>query len=586
MSAEVDSSLSPDDLFLGCFGWPGPAETSDWAASAPSTRDLCGLVLRAAVDRLGCRLASAWSLDPVRRRLILTAEWGVPPGRVVRRTLDCATSLTGTAVERKIVTVHSDLTKPDEHGRVFSDPAVVAEFDLTRGMLSIPLLNTSNLNQVLAVVNLFPGPDSRLGEVSATAFRRGANFLAWRIETSLRERCELFAYRVGIELTSRGKRATAARLCNTLARIVQRAIACDYVHVYLERTDEKGNKGIALQADQEVGDPTPLPEAAAAAEQSWRCNREQLEADRPDRSSIMAVPMRDPHGHAKGVICCTNRPTADAADRPFMYDDAAMVEAMGGALAPHLAILLADQQRVASLNRLVHELRVPVVALRAVLERLQKECRNNEYVFQYQHFNEIDTYLNIMSRQFKELDVMRTIAPRVDVRARSARLVPAIFTPAKRYVAPLLNKRRFSANQVRLDGMDGVRLWVDVDLMTQVVFNLLENAIKYYDGPPENFHVDIVGRWNRQAGLVITFGDAGFGVPEGMEEQIFEYGFRSPTAHRYNVTGDGIGLWLAREIVRAHGGDLRLGRRANPTEFVLTLPAELESGPPASRDAQ
>jgi nitrogen-specific signal transduction histidine kinase len=43
---------------------------------------------------------------------------------------------------------------------------------------------------------------------------------------------------------------------------------------------------------------------------------------------------------------------------------------------------------------------------------------------------------------------------------------------------------------------------------------------------------------------------------------------------------------LAREIVRAHGGDLRLGRHANPTEFVLVLPATLESGPPGPKDAQ
>jgi hypothetical protein len=583
MIAAVESGLSPNDLFLNCFGWPGPAETSDWATSAPSTRELCGEVLRAAIDRLGCRLASAWSLDPVRRRLILTEARGLPPGRVVKRTVECATDITGTTVERKVVTMHRDLTQPDEHGRVFSESELVAELDLTRGMVSIPLLNTSNLNQVLGVVNLFPGPDSRLGEVSPAAFRRGANFLAWRIEASLRERCELFAYRVGIELSSQGIRASAARLCNTLARIVRKAVGCDYVHVFLERPDETG---ITLQADHEFGDPAPMPEAAATAESTWSSNRERLEADRPDQLCIMAVPMRDPHGQAKGVICCSNRPTAESGERPFTYDDAALVEAMGGALAPHLTILLADQQRVASLNRLVHELRVPVVALRAVLERLQKECRNNGYVFQYEHFNEIDTYLSIMSRQFKELDVMRSIAPRIDVRARAVKLVPAIFAPAKRYLAPLLNKRKFSAHQVRFDGMDGVRLWVDVEQMTQVVFNLLDNAIKYYDGPPQNFHVDIVGRWARRAWLGIVFRDFGIGIPEGLEERIFEYGFRSPTAYQYNVTSDGIGLWLAREIVRAHGGDLRLWRYANPTEFLLTLPAALESGPPTTRDAQ
>jgi hypothetical protein len=581
MTAQVQSTLTVDELFLECFGWPEPAERTDWVSRDMSTQQLCGGVLRAAVDRLGCRLASAWSVDPVRHRLILTDVCGLPPDRPIKRTIEYATNITGTAVERRIVTTHADLKQPDQHGRVFSDLALVDELELTKGIVSIPLLNTSNLNQVLAVVNLFPGPESRLADVSPAAYRGGANALARRIETALRERCELFAYQVGIELSAKGKRATAARACNTLARNIHRVVGCDYVHVYLEQSDEKG---ITLQADLEAGKPKPLRVVDAVAEKSWSSNRERLEADPPDQLSIMAVPMRDPHGQAKGVVCCSNRPTPDAGNRPFTYDDNALVEAMSGALSPHLTILLADQQRVASLDRLVHELRVPVVALRAVLERLQNECQSNGYVFQYEHFNEVDTYLNIMSRQFGKLDMMRSIAPRVDVRAWPAKLVPAIFAPAKRFLSPLLNQRRLTASQVRFDGLDGVRLWVDVDLMTQVVFNLVENAIKYYDGPPENFHVEIAGQWDRQTGLAITFRDSGIGIPAGLDERIFEYGFRAPTAHRYNVTGNGIGLWLSREIARAHGGELRLARGDGPTEFVLTLPAALANGPPAPRD--
>jgi hypothetical protein len=581
-----EEPLGPADSSAVSLSWWESLSGAGWlpppgGSGSRTTADVCRGFLQAALDRLGCRLATAWSVDPVNRRLILVEVRGAKREALTNKGLDCAAVFSGTTIERKRVTVFPDLTRPDELGRTFSHPDLIPKLGLTQ-MVSIPLINTSNMNQVLQVINLFPAPGAPLLKIGEAQLDRMAEDLVARVETALQERCDRYANRLGIEL-SKVQKPTAGRLCTTLARLVRRAVGCDRVDVFLEQAD---TQAIAFQAAADLTDPPPAPATGPLAEISWRTNRECLRPDtaKPGAAagpSAMVVPVRNLNGQAKGIICCTNRPRKDAPGPavPFAYDDVAVVEAVGGAFLPHLVILLAEQRRAASLDRLVHELRVPLVAFRAVLERLQGEAQRNGYVFQYPHFNEIDIYCDIMDRQFKELDMTRTVAPRISLDPRLSYLVNSIIAPAKRFLSPLLSKHRFSPGQLEFKCLDAYRLWVDVGLMTQVVFNLLENAIKYYQGPPEKFRIVIEGE-PAEDEFVIVFRDWGIGVPEGLEKRIFESGFRAPDAYKYNVTGDGLGLFLAREIVRHHGGKLTLRQRSNPTEFVIRLPKGLAHSPP------
>lgn len=126
------------------------------------------------------------------------------------------------------------------------------------------------------------------------------------------------------------------------------------------------------------------------------------------------------------------------------------------------------------------------------------------------------------------------------------------------------------------------KLYVDRGLMTQAVFNLLDNAIKYFHGDPASFKIEIDG-CNVPTGYEIVFRDGGMGVPDGLEEHIFKMGFRGPNACESDVTGEGLGLWFARGIVRRHDGDLVLRRHRDPTEFVIVLPRYLAQSPPRER---
>jgi signal transduction histidine kinase len=90
--------------------------------------------------------------------------------------------------------------------------------------------------------------------------------------------------------------------------------------------------------------------------------------------------------------------------------------------------------------------------------------------------------------------------------------------------------------------------------MEQVVTNLLSNALKYGDGKP------VLISLQRGEGLArITVQDQGIGIPENEQERIFERFERSSTVK--GIKGLGLGLYITRQIVEAHGGQIRVTSR-------------------------
>lgn len=109
----------------------------------------------------------------------------------------------------------------------------------------------------------------------------------------------------------------------------------------------------------------------------------------------------------------------------------------------------------------------------------------------------------------------------------------------------------------------------DRDGLSQVLLNLLSNAEKYAaSGGVVELEAQSVGEQ-----IVVTVSDRGPGVPSGLGERIFEKFFRADDALNSGVQGTGLGLTLARQIARAHGGDLACApRNGGGSCFTLTLP--------------
>ncbi|MGI8998134.1 MAG: sensor histidine kinase [Candidatus Limnocylindria bacterium] len=140
----------------------------------------------------------------------------------------------------------------------------------------------------------------------------------------------------------------------------------------------------------------------------------------------------------------------------------------------------------------------------------------------------------------------------------------------------------------------GVRLVVDqpdqpvvgsVDRMRveQVLDNLIENALKYTSkGDEPEVHLRADGG---EAHLAVI--DHGVGIPTHEHERIFERFYRASNVKSITDTGMGLGLYICRRIVEAHGGSIRVETTAGGgSTFVVKLPLQVAAVPPSDPPAE
>jgi len=112
----------------------------------------------------------------------------------------------------------------------------------------------------------------------------------------------------------------------------------------------------------------------------------------------------------------------------------------------------------------------------------------------------------------------------------------------------------------------------DADALSQIIVNLLSNAEKYSNG--EKDIALLLGQ--KQSPLPhteIKILDRGSGVPRGSEEKVFEKFYRAHDSLASGIQGSGLGLTIARQIARAHGGDVIYEpREGGGSCFIFRIP--------------
>jgi len=113
----------------------------------------------------------------------------------------------------------------------------------------------------------------------------------------------------------------------------------------------------------------------------------------------------------------------------------------------------------------------------------------------------------------------------------------------------------------------------DAVRLRQVIDNLLSNAIKY---SPDGGMIEIGGTYSA-ASITLYVRDQGVGLSERDRERVFERFFRVDGALSRKTQGTGLGLYLAKAIVEAHGGAFRVeSQLGKGSTFYLTLPRDVE----------
>jgi signal transduction histidine kinase len=123
----------------------------------------------------------------------------------------------------------------------------------------------------------------------------------------------------------------------------------------------------------------------------------------------------------------------------------------------------------------------------------------------------------------------------------------------------------------QLDAMDAI---VEVDEMhfTNVIFNLLDNAVKYRS-EERPLELNVSSRDLGEKSLEITIQDNGIGIRKDDVKKIFDKFYRVSTGNRHDVKGFGLGLAYVKKIVTELGGDISVESELNHgTKFIIILP--------------
>ena len=121
-----------------------------------------------------------------------------------------------------------------------------------------------------------------------------------------------------------------------------------------------------------------------------------------------------------------------------------------------------------------------------------------------------------------------------------------------------------------LDAED-MMVYADEMHLSGVLFNLLDNALKYRD-PERAPHLEIATSVEGN-NAVITVSDNGIGIKKENLKKIFDKFYRVHTGNLHDVKGFGLGLAYVKRVVTAHGGHITAESKAGQgTSFIITLP--------------
>ena len=215
------------------------------------------------------------------------------------------------------------------------------------------------------------------------------------------------------------------------------------------------------------------------------------------------------------------------------------------AMQAKLAALISDRTRIFS--AMSHDLKTPITRLRLRTEMLDDPVLREKFV---QDLKEMEDMVGAALDFMRGLNSSEPAQP-IDIMA----LIESIAADAREV-----------GGAVEVAGVTAAPFIGHAQALKRCLTNLVDNAVKY--GSRATIEVEVGTQ-----SLNIRVRDAGAGLAEAELERVFEPFYRVEASRNRATGGTGLGLTIARNVARAHGGDLILKNRPEGgLEAVLTLP--------------
>lgn len=218
-----------------------------------------------------------------------------------------------------------------------------------------------------------------------------------------------------------------------------------------------------------------------------------------------------------------------------------------------------------------HELRTPLASIRAIAETLHGGAMHDHEVAP-QFLETIISEVDRLSRISEDLLVLSDAESNAPIKEKFN-----VSSLIQKVVQRLESKSKEAAIRINVQAPSDIYVIANYDQIDQVLVNLIDNAIKY---TAKNGSVTI----KAEAGeleTTISVSDSGIGIMAEDLSRIFERFYRVDKARSRASGGTGLGLSIVKNIIEAHGGDVRVASEYNHgTTFTITIPgSSLELDP-------
>ncbi|MEO6542355.1 MAG: HAMP domain-containing sensor histidine kinase, partial [Ferruginibacter sp.] len=235
--------------------------------------------------------------------------------------------------------------------------------------------------------------------------------------------------------------------------------------------------------------------------------------------------------------------------------------------------LLAQKRLTAIKNEFIgnitHELKTPIATVSVAIEAM----KNFDAL---QNPERTQEYLGIAGQELNRLSLLVDKVLRLSMFETQQVELKYEWFDVKKLLDEVISSmqlqfQKFGA-KVKL-GSHGEDFMMMADRMhiTSVVYNLLDNALKYsHDEPAVDVYIEAA-----PAEMTLTVKDNGIGIPASYKEKVFDKFFRVPHGDKHNVKGYGLGLSYTAHIIAEHKGSIKLeSEEGKGTTFIIKLPKE------------